>query len=284
MSNHALPEGSYLDLSQSMRLHYLECNPDSDTAVGDVIFLHGSGPGASGWSNFQFNVKAFTDAGYRVFVLDLPGYGFSSKPQDALYTLDFFVGYLQEFVDTLDLQQCILVGNSLGGAIATGFTLNNPQRVSHLVLMASGGLEEREVYFQTEGIQAMVKYPLGSPEFTREVLQRLLGLLVFDQQQVTEELVSQRWQILQMQNPQALVTMAVPNLTDRLSEIQCPILGFWGADDKFCPISGARTLVENCRDAKIHMLTQCGHWVMVEYADYFNRQCIEFLQGTARSD
>lgn len=281
MSNPVLPEGSYVDLSQSMRLHYLEYQPDSTAAAGDVIFIHGSGPGASGYSNFQFNIEAFTAAGYRVLIIDLPGYGFTSKPQEALYTLDFFVGYLKEFVDALDLQQLILVGNSLGGAIATGFTLEYPQQVSHLILMASGGLEEREVYFQTEGIQAMVKYPLGSPEFTRDVLQRLLGLLVFDQAQVTEALVSQRWQILQLQNPQALVTMSVPNLTERLGEIQCPVLAFWGANDKFCPISGARTLVENCNDAKIHMLTKCGHWVMVEYADYFNGQCIDFLQGTA---
>ncbi len=273
-----LPEGAYLELSQHMRLHYLDFAPENQAARGAVILIHGSGPGASGYSNFQHNVAAFTDAGYRVLVPDLPGYGYTSKPQDAIYTLDFFSGYLAEFIDRLELQDTILVGNSLGGAIALGYTLAHPGNVSRLILMASGGLEEKPVYFQTEGIQAMVKYPMGSPEFTRDVLRELLGLLVHDRSQVTEELVDQRWQILQTQNPQVLVSMDVPNLSSRLHEIDCPILAFWGQDDKFCPISGATTLVENCADAKITLLTRCGHWVMVEYADYFNRQCLDFLE------
>ncbi len=281
MSTH-LPEGNYIDLSKGMRLHYLDLPPAGEQAGGTVIFIHGSGPGASGWSNFQHNAGAFTAAGYRVLVVDLPGYGYSSKPDDKIYSLAYFVGYLAEFIDGLGLDKCILVGNSLGGAIAIGYTLDcrkkHPGRVSQLVLMATGGIEEREVYFRTEGIQAMVKYPMGSPEFTRDVLTKLLGLLVYDASQVTGELVDQRWQVLQTQNPQVLVSMDVPNLTDRLKDIDCPVLGFWGMDDKFCPVSGATTLAGNCVDAKVTLVTRCGHWVMVEYADYFNRQCLDFLQ------
>ncbi len=279
----SLPEGSYLDLSRDMRLHYLDFAAATAAAKGVVILIHGSGPGASGWSNFQHNVSAFSDAGYRVLVPDLPGYGYTSKPQDAIYSLDYFTGYLAEFIDSLALDSAILVGNSLGGAIAIGYALAHPDRVGQLILMASGGLEDKPVYFQTEGIQAMVKYPMGSPQFTREVLRELLGLLVYDRALVSEELVDQRWQVLQTQNPQVLVSMDVPNLSKRLRELSCPILAFWGQDDRFCPISGATTLVENCANAKITLLTRCGHWVMVEYADYFNRQCLDFL-GHAGSD
>lgn len=278
----SLPEGNYAGLSEGMRLHYLDLVPDQQQAAGVVILIHGSGPGASGWSNYQHNADALKNAGYRVLIIDLPGYGFSSKPEDASYSLDYFVGYLKEFVDSLELAKCILVGNSLGGAIAIGFAIEYPERASHLILMATGGIEEREVYFRTEGIQAMVRYPMGSPEFTRDVLKNLLYLLVFDHSLVTEELVDQRWRILQIQNPQVLATMDVPNLADRLNEIRCPVLGLWGSGDKFCPVSGASTLIENCNDAKVTLLTKCGHWVMVEYADYFNRQCVDFLQYTGR--
>ncbi|NHN36458.1 alpha/beta fold hydrolase [Pseudomaricurvus alcaniphilus] len=275
-----LPEGKYADLSDGLRLHYHDLAPANGPALGNIILIQGSGPGASGWSNFQHNADPFASAGYRVLVIDLPGYGFTSKPGDAIYSLDYFVGYLKQLVDHLALKNCILVGNSLGGAIAMGFALAHPQLVSHLVLMAPGGLEEREVYFATEGIQAMVKYPLGSPEFTRDVLRQLLQLLVYDPTLVTEQLVAERWQILQLQNPQVLATMQVPNLSGRLPELQCPVLAFWGREDKFCPISGAHTLINNCRNAQVNMLTECGHWVMVEYADYFNRQCLDFLQHT----
>ncbi|MBT4590579.1 MAG: alpha/beta fold hydrolase, partial [Porticoccaceae bacterium] len=235
-----VPEGSYAHLSNGMDLHYLEFSPtnvDAPTAV----FIHGSGPGASGWSNFKQNTEAFCQAGYRAIIIDIPGYGYTSKPTDAIYSLDFFTQYLDEFMVHKGINRAVLVGNSLGGAIAVGYALEHPDKVSHLILMATGGVEEREVYFATQGIQAMVKYPMGSPEFTKEVLGELLKLLVCDPKHITEQLVNERWKILQMQNPQVLASMQIPNLTDRLPELSVPILGFWGYQDKFCPISGAHT-------------------------------------------
>ena len=271
------PEGSYAKLSNGMNLHYLEFNSDVDQ-VGTVIFIHGSGPGASGWSNFKKNVNALSETGYRVIVIDIPGYGQTSKPTDAIYNLDFFTHYLDEFLVQKNITQAILIGNSLGGAIAIGYALDHPDKVSHLILMATGGIEEREIYFATEGIQAMVKYPMGSPEFTKEVLGELLKLVVFDPKHVTQELIDERWQILQTQNAQVLASMQIPNLTDRLQELSIPILGFWGYEDKFCPISGAHTIISHCNDARMNMLSQCGHWVMIEHSEYFNNQCIQFLR------
>lgn len=271
------PEGSYANLSNGMNLHYLEFYSDVDQ-VGTVIFIHGSGPGASGWSNFKKNVNALSETGYRVIVIDIPGYGQTSKPTDAIYNLDFFTHYLDEFLVLKNITQAILIGNSLGGAIAIGYALDHPDKVSHLILMATGGVEEREIYFATEGIQAMVKYPMGSPEFTKEVLGELLKLLVFDPKHVTQELIDERWQILQTQNAQVLASMQIPNLTDRLQELSIPILGFWGYEDKFCPISGAHTIISHCNDARMNMLSQCGHWVMIEHSEYFNNQCIQFLR------
>lgn len=272
-----VPEGSYAHLSNGMNLHYLEFCPTNANAP-TVIFIHGSGPGASGYSNFKQNTEAFLQAGYRAIVIDIPGYGYTSKPTDAIYSLDFFTQYLDEFMIHKNISNAILVGNSLGGAIAIGYALEHPDKVSHLILMAAGGVEEREIYFATQGIQAMVKYPMGSPEFTKEVLGELLKLLVFNPKHITEQLVNERWEILQMQNSQVLASMQIPNLSDRLPEISVPILGFWGYHDKFCPISGAHTIISQCDDARMNMLSQCGHWVMVEHSDYFNKQCIEFLQ------
>ena len=278
MSEH-LPEGQYVELDDTMRVHYLDFPATGPiTRSSTLVMVHGSGPGASGWSNFKQNVAAFNAAGYRVVVYDQPGYGYTSKPTDAVYTLDYFSGYLLGLLDHLQIERCVPVGNSLGGAVAMGLALTNPERVEALILMAPGGLEEKERYFQTEGIQAMVKYPMGSPEFTREVLESLLGLLVHDNAHVTPELVAERWHILQQQNPQVLITMQVPNLTHRLGELKVPVLGFWGTNDKFCPVSGAEHLYNCCEDALVHVTTQCGHWVMVEHTDYFNRQCIDFLE------
>ncbi len=244
-----------------------------------VLFLQGSGPGASGWLNFRYNVQHFVDQGHQVIIPDLPGFGDSDKP-DLDYTLDFFVESMMDFADQLDLEKFALVGNSLGGAISLGMSLANADRISHLILMGCGGLENIEVYFQQmEGIQAMTKIPLGSPEFTPAYLKEVLKLIVFNPEHITDELIEERFRILKTQNPAVFTRMSIPNITERLKEINTPILGFWGAQDRFCPISGARTLVEQCPNAEMVTLSQCGHWVMIEHADLFNQRSTDFLKN-----
>lgn len=259
-----------------LTLNYLDLLASGEQR-GVVLFLHGSGPGASGWSNFKFNAEAFSAAGYRVVIPDLPGYGLSDKPTDVDYTLDYFVGAVSGLLSALDLSQLTVVGNSLGGAIALGLALAEPTAVAKLILMAPGGIEEREVYFNMVGIQEMVKYPMGSPEFTRPVLNELLKLLVADPAHVTEALLTERWETLQRQNPRVLATMQVPNMAARLGELNVPVQVFWGADDQFCPASGGQKFIDHCANVRLNVLTRCGHWVMVEYPDYFNRQCLDFI-------
>ena len=270
----------FSELPSGFKLHYTDAAP-SGAVRGCVVFVHGSGPGASGMSNFQQNVAAFADAGYRVLVPDLPGYGLSDKPTDVQYTLDYFVGIMHEWLGELAVDQYHLVGNSLGGAISLGMALTKPHEVASLILMATGGIEEKATYFNMPGIQAMVKYPMGSPEFTRDVLAQLLTQLVFDPAHITEALVDQRWQTLQTQNATVLATMAIPDLTAQLSNIACPVLSFWGREDRFCPASGANKLFEHCPQVTTINLSQCGHWVMVEYPELFNRECLSFLENHA---
>lgn len=272
----ATPASHFAELPNGIKLHYHTLGKAGAPAV---LFLQGSGPGASGWLNFRYNAHYFADQGFHVLVPDLPGFGDSDKP-DRDYTLDFFVECVLQFADQLDIARFAVVGNSLGGAVSLGIALAAPDRVSHLVVMGCGGLEEQITYFQKmEGIQAMTKVPLGSAEFTPAYLKQVLQLIVFDPKHITDELIEERFRILKTQNPAVFKRMVIPNLSSRLHEIETPILGFWGGQDKFCPISGAETLVTQGRHVQMITLSQCGHWVMIEYPQLFNRRCVEFLQG-----
>jgi 4,5:9,10-diseco-3-hydroxy-5,9,17-trioxoandrosta-1(10),2-diene-4-oate hydrolase len=268
----AQPQGHFVTLQDGLRLHYL------DSGAGEpLVFIHGSGPGASGHSNFKQNYPQFAAAGYRVIVPDLPGYGASDKPE-TVYSLDFFVAALSGLLDALHILRCVLVGNSLGGAIAIKLALDQPQRVSMLVLMAPGGLMEKEQYYlQMEGIQKMAA-AFASGELKEAAgMRRLLGLQLFDAALLSDETIDERVAVVQQQPLCVLASMQVPNMTERLGELQCPILGFWGMNDKFCPVSGAQTLMAACRQIRFVLLSECGHWAMVEHRELFNRQCLDFL-------
>lgn len=266
-----IPEGKYVRTSSGLDIHYHEAGSGTP-----VVFIHGSGPGASGFSNFKLNYPVFAAAGYRVIVPDLPGYGLSSKPQDAQYTLDFFVGVLHETLTALGIFRCVLLGNSLGGAIALKYALDYPDAVTKLILMAPGGLEEREVYFQMQGITSMVS-AFSEGAIDTEGMRRLLSLLLYDHTLINDALLAERVGVCSLQPRCVLETMRVPNLTERLHEIACPVLGFWGANDLFCPSSGAAKVVANVARARFITVNRCGHWVQVEHQGMFDRACLDFL-------
>jgi 4,5:9,10-diseco-3-hydroxy-5,9,17-trioxoandrosta-1(10),2-diene-4-oate hydrolase len=268
-----IPEGKYVDIDGGLKLHYHEGGRGEP-----VIFLHGSGPGASGYSNFKGNFPIFAEAGFRAIVPDLPGFGLSSKPEDAQYVLDFFVTAIHGLVTRLGIKQCALLGNSLGGAIALKYTLDHPEVVSKLILMAPGGLEELPAYMQMEGIQKMIQVFTAGP-MDKEAMRRLLTLQLFDPSLITDELLTERVGVCETQSRTVLTTMRVPNMETRLGEIQCPVLGFWGTNDRFNPISGATKIVERCPQARMVLLNRCGHWVMVEHREFFNRECLDFLRN-----
>ncbi|WGK60911.1 alpha/beta hydrolase [Halopseudomonas sp. SMJS2] len=266
-----LPTGCYATLDNGLTLHYL------DIGSGPVVvWLHGSGPGASGFSNFKGNYPVFEKAGYRNIVLDLPGFGRSDKPADVNYDLAFFVSSLQGFLDKVGIDRCTLLGNSLGGAIALGAALAYPERVEKLVLMAPGGVEERETYFQMEGIVRMVEV-FGQGPMGVEEMRQVMSLQLFDSSQLDENLLKERAAVAVTQPANLFSTMLVPNMTERLGEIQVPILGFWGTNDLFNPPAGALKILDNAPHARFIMLNRCGHWVQVEHQALFNRECIAFL-------
>jgi 4,5:9,10-diseco-3-hydroxy-5,9,17-trioxoandrosta-1(10),2-diene-4-oate hydrolase len=267
-----LPTGHYLTLPSGLRLHYL------DEGTGPVVvWLHGSGPGASGFSNFKGNYPQFTDAGYRNLVLDLPGFGRSDKPADVQYDLAFFLDSVTGLLDALDINRCTVLGNSLGGAIALGLALRLPRRIERLILLAPGGVEDRETYFRMEGIVRMVSLFNAGPVGLEE-MRSMMRLQLFDDSILPQSLLLERVAVAQTQPQNLFSTMQVPNMASRLGELQCPILGFWGSNDNFNPVGGAQRIIDGAPQARFIVLNRCGHWVQVEHRELFNRSCLEFLR------
>ena len=260
----------------NLEIHYHDHVPAA--VKGTAVFVHGSGPGASGYSNFKKNIDAFLSAGYRVIVPDLPGFGYSSKPVDLDYTSAFFKDALVGLLNNIGVESCALIGNSLGGAISIRAALDHPQLVNKLVLMAPGGIEEFETYMAMPALAKMISNFVGGA-LDQEGLRRVLQTLVYDPVHVTDELVEERWAILQNQPPEVLSRMVIPNMEAELANIQCPVLSFWGVDDELLPVTGGQKITQACRPSRHLELAECGHWVMVEHARVFNATCLDFLDN-----
>lgn len=253
-----------------------------DAANPAVVFIHGSGPGASGASNFRQNIDAFVAAGYRVILPDLIGYGASSKPEGLDYTLQLFTDTLYEALVAHGVTSADLVGNSLGGGIALQMTLDHPEFARKLVLMAPGCVAEREAYFVMPGIAKMVSN-FGGPDFNLDEQRRLVGNLVHPDfaPKIPDALVQERFEVARTQPKDVIVRMRTPDLSPRLGEIRQPIFVLWGLNDEFCPEAHARLFLDNCQNVRAITFARTGHWVQVERAAEFNRYAVDFLNENA---
>ncbi len=245
-----------------------------------LVFLHGSGPGASGASNFRQNWPAFVEAGYRVILPDLIGYGASSKPEGIDYTLQLFTDSVYAALRAHGLEKASLIGNSLGGGIAIQMTLDHPEFAERLILMAPGCIEEQASYFTMPGIAKMVS-GFGSPDFNLDEQKRLVSNLVHPDfvAKIPQVLIEERFAVARTQPKDVLARMRTPNLAPRLGALKQPILVMWGLQDEFCPESGARHFLEAGCDVRTMTFNHVGHWVQVERAEEFNRHCLEFLRA-----
>jgi len=204
------------------------------------------------------------------------GYGYSTKPEEGTFSLDDVAAQYKGLLDALGVDRAIVVGNSQGGAIAITMALNYPELVGKLVLMAPGGLEARETYMEMEGIKAMIRV-LYKEGISKETMRKVFTLQLHDESKITDEVIEERYQVAMTQHKDNISRIRVANQEDRLSEIQCPVLCFWGANDKFCPSSGAAKIASGCPSSRTMLIANCGHWVMVEYPKLFNELTLKFV-------
>jgi len=271
----AVPEGKYADVGNGITMHYHEAG-SGDRGV--ILFVHGSGPGASGWSNFKGNYPFLAEHGYRTIVPDTMGYGYSTKPEEGTFSLDDVAGQYKGLLDALGVDRATVVGNSQGGAIAITMALNYPELVEKLVLMAPGGLETRETYMEMEGIKAMIRV-LYKEGISKETMRKVFTLQLHDESKITDEVIEERYQVAMTQHKDNIARIRVANQEERLSEIRCPVLCFWGANDKFCPSTGASKIATRIPNSRTMLIANCGHWVMVEYQKLFNGLTLKFLNN-----
>lgn len=274
----APPIGQFTQVfKSSLRFHFHEHGAPTEDKPS-LLFLHGSGPGASGYSNFRLNFPALHDAGYHVLIVDYIGFGYSDKPTDFEYSGVNQVAILREFLEQRQVKKVVPIGNSLGGYYGIQFALTYPDMVPKLICMAPGGIEELAKWMPTSpGLQAMAA-AVAQGGFDTDSFRALLNLLVKDESILTEQVIAERLPIAQSQ-PREVYSKAVhAPIWDSLADLNMPVLGFWGYHDQFIPVRHALIMQEKIADCRMVISNRAGHWFMIEEPEMFNRICLNFLR------
>ncbi|AXJ04731.1 2-hydroxy-6-ketonona-2,4-dienedioic acid hydrolase [Pseudomonas fluorescens] len=265
----------------------------SETGVGhSLLMLHGGGAGASGLSNYSRNIESLARQ-FRVIVVDMPGYGRSTKGVDRKDPFGDLAGAMLGLLDNLNINSAHVVGNSLGGACALRMALDAPGRVSALVLMGPGGVNTTRS-LPTTGLKLLLDYYNGEGPTLAKITRFIRDYLVYDGSQVSDEMIRERFEA--SIDPQVIAApplrrpTGIPRFSrwdftrdSRLKHCQVPTLVLWGADDKVNRPSGGEALRSRMPDCNLYLFSRTGHWVQWERADEFNSVTLAFLASrTAR--
>lgn len=260
------------------RLHYHEAG-----AGAPVLLLHGSGPGATGWSNFHLNMQALART-HRVLVLDQPGWG-DSSPMEA--GQGGHLRAIEEFLDALGIERVSLIGNSLGGVNSIEFTMEHPHRVDRLVTMGAPDLSHPNVFAPAGfglGIQAVYQ---GYHDRTFEAYRHLVDVMTFDDRFLSDDLINERLAgaLRHEEHLDAFLARAglpreAPEWTaPKLAALTQEALFIHGRDDQVVPFESTLRLLTLVPNSRAILFNQCGHWAQLEKAEEFNRVVSDFLNA-----
>ncbi|MEX0427269.1 alpha/beta fold hydrolase [Nocardioides sp. DS6] len=272
-----------ITLASGTHIRYYEAGEADATPV---VLLHGSGPGATGWSNFSGNIGAIADAGFHVIAPDMPGWGDS----DAVATIEMDHDKdLVELLDALGLEKAALVGNSMGAHTAIRFATLHPERLTHLVTMgASLGRGPASLFSAgdgpSEGLKIIVKtYRDPSPEN----MKALVEIMTYDKARFATPELTQARSEAALARPDHLKNYVeglahgapIPIKVDRaqIPDIAVPTMLIHGKDDRVLHFEVSLWLTANIPNSRMVLLNHCGHWAMIEHADEFNRLVTDFL-------
>ncbi|WP_086475529.1 MULTISPECIES: alpha/beta fold hydrolase [Arenibacter] len=222
-----------------------------------IIILHGL---MGGLSNFNGVMDHFPAMGYKVLVPELPIYDMPMLKTN----VKSFAKFLDGFITHKELENVILLGNSLGGHIGLLYTKLYPKKVKALVLTGSSGLYESAM---GDG------YPKrGDYEFIKKKAEDVF----YDPAVATKEIVDEVYATVN-DRVKLVKTLAIAksairhNMSKDLPHMLTPTCIIWGRNDQVTPPNVAEEFDTLLPESDLFWIEKCGHAPMMEHPEEFNR-------------
>jgi len=239
-----------------------------DAQKNNLVFIHGSGGNYSVWSHQYGKLHKR----YNIAAVNLPGHGPSEG--DGEQTIQNYCDWMRKILAALGLTKPVLVGHSLGAAIALDFALRYPSDIAGIVCIGAGLKMPVNAFFleylQThppdipaEIIDLICKFSLA-----KENRERLSGPL-------RKSLALSRVDVLYGD----LLACNTLDLSHDAARISVPVFIVCGAEDKMTPPDLSRALARQIGGAKLSMIEGAGHTVMIEKPVEFNNALEKFAES-----
>ncbi len=255
-----------------------------------LLLIHGFGPGASSYQ-WRKNADALSEQ-FRVYTLDLLGFGLSDRP-GIDYTAETFTDLISDFLKEAIGKPAVVVAHGLTCAYVIADAYRRPQLFERLVLV-SPPVDILEDSFQSSMSNA-VKFLLRTPlvgEFIYNTLSSRRAIRAYYDVEgfqnpglITEELVEYIYSNAHQSNnryPAAsmLSDSLDMNVGEPLARLQVPIVAVWGREDVFMPPETSNVFKQANKSIDIRMMDKARQQLQDEQAEKFNALVSEFAGAT----
>ena len=264
-----MPDVKSVELSGHITLPYVEQGEDSGVPV---LLLHGF---AGSWRAFE-PVLQHLPASLHAFALTQRGQGEASKPSDG-YRLHDLAADVAAFMDARQLEAAVVVGHSMGSAVAQRFAVDYPEKTLGLVLAGTcvtkpgdpdvQGFWDSTVSQLSDPIDPDFLRGFGKSLFAQPIPQTTFEALVEDVRKVPARVWKALWK-----------GRLEEDLSSEVNQIEAPVLIVWGDQDARCPREDQDTLVEALPDARLVVYRGAGHELHVEEPERFTADLTTFIE------
>lgn len=269
-------DGKFIDV-KGLKVYYKE----KGTKGKVLLFIHGFSASTYSW---RLNMEPLAK-NYKVYALDLKGFGYTAKPAESDYTLDAQAKLVADFMDTLRIKKATLIGNSMGGAISMKVALQFPDKVEKLVLVDSAGVSEGIVMFgvfghniSTNSLSKTLNYLFMNEHTIKSIVKSLYVQKNLKTDEVAEGYVKP-FRTPGIEDAFAQMVKGFvedDDLPKRIPEINIPTLIVWGENDTIIPVTAAKKFNELIKGSKLIIYPEAGHMPMEEHPAEFNKAIAEF--------
>jgi pimeloyl-ACP methyl ester carboxylesterase len=269
---------------------------EGDPQAPAVVFVHGTGAWSETW---RAALGAVSAAGFRGLAVDLPPFGYSSRPDPPRYGKEDQARRLLAALDSLGLDQVVVVGHSFGAGATVELALLAPARVRALILVDGAlsiapddGTQAKPSAALTSALavtplrNAVVAAFLSNPAFTA----RLLKSFVADPSAVTPERVAIYQRPLAVKGTTLAFSAWLPELLapresapsespKSYARLAMPVLLVWGDRDSITPLPQGERIRSLVPHGELEVVPGVGHIPQIEAPDRFNEVLVRLLAG-----
>jgi len=239
-----------------------------------IAFLNGIMARTVSWGN---QTKYFVSNGYKIILHDFRGQGQSERPR-IKYSMDMHVEDLKELLDKLNIKKLHLVGLSYGGKVALMFALKYPEYIKSLTVVSTTPTVDKAIRAKVD------RWILGARFRSGRILFQIVYPDIY-----SDGFLEQKWEFVMTTAPafeqidfDALIELSKAflevDLKGKMSSINVPTLIVVGSEDKVFPPKYSKMIHEEIKRSKLIIVEGCGHVIIWEKPDEFNKIVHEFIK------